>query len=458
MESGTQRLRRYLLPHDGAVGEILSRLADVRWHRRRRRAGTVVFLDTVDRRLGTAGWLFSRQGDTVVLESTQDERVVEGDVDHIVTELIGDRALFVLAAYRTRVTDFQADGLGTLYRALYRPGLFRAARLLSIDLIIEGRSTTLESIRALLPNARDPIDEALAIKPSLTGIPVNHRSVKAVPGSPFETSARRVLITLTDFMRVHEPGIIGDQGPDFLHDYRVALRKKRSFLSVAKKYLDVDSLTDHIGFLRDIGRRCAPLRDADVHLMQVGSLGGQLEERIRSERDQLLADFRAFLLSPEYDTRMANWIARIESGSLASTDLSSHDAAQAILTRCADRVVQRGTVLRPDDPATRYHRLRIDCKKLRYGMEIFADLFPTPTFNKTIHALKSLQDVLGAIQDLTVQRAWLEEQSQSSSNVRDAAGRLATDLARRELRERRRFARAFRRFAGLERTHGFLAG
>ena len=50
------------------------------------------------------------------------------------------------------------------------------------------------------------------------------------------------------------------------------------------------------------------------------------------------------------------------------------------------------------------HRLRIDCKKLRYLLEFFRSLYPAREAAPLIKSLKSLQSVLGEIHDLAVHR------------------------------------------------------
>ena len=55
-------------------------------------------------------------------------------------------------------------------------------------------------------------------------------------------------------------------------------------------------------------------------------------------------------------------------------------------------------------PAPQRHRLRIAVKKLRYGLEFFAGLYPTRRTRRLIDALRAFQDSLGALNDIAVAR------------------------------------------------------
>ena len=70
------------------------------------------------------------------------------------------------------------------------------------------------------------------------------------------------------------------------------------------------------------------------------------------------------------------------------------------------------------------HKLRIRIKKLRYGVEFFATLFPGAPARKNRKGmsdlLERLQDVLGKLNDIEVGRTLLDPPFQKS--VRKAAG------------------------------------
>ncbi|MCB0316155.1 MAG: CHAD domain-containing protein, partial [Calditrichaeota bacterium] len=65
--------------------------------------------------------------------------------------------------------------------------------------------------------------------------------------------------------------------------------------------------------------------------------------------------------------------------------------------------LKRGGKINQRSPDAKLHRLRIDCKKLRYLLEFFNSLFPGEKMSRLIKQLKKLQNHLGRFQDICVQ-------------------------------------------------------
>ena len=106
------------------------------------------------------------------------------------------------------------------------------------------------------------------------------------------------------------------------------------------------------------------------------------------------------------------------------------------------KVCKIGCHINADTPDEEVHRLRIQCKKLRYLMEFFSPLFPEKVIKKLVKALKRLQDNLGRFNDFSVQQrslqAFLQDYSQHhqhSLKVAESIGALITVLHQRQLME-----------------------
>ena len=116
------------------------------------------------------------------------------------------------------------------------------------------------------------------------------------------------------------------------------------------------------------------------------------------------------------------------------------------------RVIKKGRAITPSTPDAKLHRLRIDCKKLRYLLEFFRDLYEPTEIGKVIGALKGLQDNLGDFNDLTVQQGAMERFAEELKAAGAPAvallalGQLIANLAGRHDEERRRFDTQFERF------------
>jgi CHAD domain-containing protein len=110
-------------------------------------------------------------------------------------------------------------------------------------------------------------------------------------------------------------------------------------------------------------------------------------------------------------------------------------------------------------PDEKLHRLRIQCKKLRYLLEFFASLFPSDEITLLTKQLKQFQDNLGEFNDLSVQRNTLKEyldtivpESDRAILVAAAIGGLITNLNMRQQHVRAEFSDQFRLFGQKKNT------
>ncbi len=104
---------------------------------------------------------------------------------------------------------------------------------------------------------------------ALGGLPVPAR-VGTGPDARSDVACRRLLRQLDAALEMNAPGIEADLDPECLHDFRVAVRRTRSLLREMKGVFPA-SVTRRLGAdLGWLGRRTGPVRDLDVHLMELG--------------------------------------------------------------------------------------------------------------------------------------------------------------------------------------------
>jgi CHAD domain-containing protein len=105
-----------------------------------------------------------------------------------------------------------------------------------------------------------------------------------------------------------------------------------------------------------------------------------------------------------------------------------------------------------ETPADELHRLRRRCKQMRYLLDSYGSIFAPDPHRDVLRTLKSLQDCLGAIQDVDVQRGQLSAVATAltrrgtSAETVLAMGALGDRTARRETAARRVLARRLERF------------
>jgi CHAD domain-containing protein len=100
------------------------------------------------------------------------------------------------------------------------------------------------------------------------------------------------------------------------------------------------------------------------------------------------------------------------------------------------------------------HRLRIECKELRYLLEFFSRLFPQKIIRGLIGQLKKLQDILGEFNDFRVEEQHLQDiagelAEDDSRSIKTAAaiGSLIKALEREKQTAKKAFAKTFSDYA-----------
>ncbi len=243
-------------------------------------------------------------------------------------------------------------------------------------------------------------------------------SPEADAGAVFRSVARACLRHL----RLNETAFLeGPRNPSALHQMRVALRRLRSALSLFAPLFEDDPKAAALG--DEIKRVTEPFgtaRNLDVFLHDTlpvlaghnegdAALKG-IEEKALAAREQAYSAVQAILESPQWRGLLLDVAGWVEAGAWSGQDAARQDGrhfAAGILDGARRRLKKRGRGLRHLDAHTR-HRARISAKKLRYGAEFFADLFPKPKAQKRQKAfgdaLSDLQDHLGALNDIETAR------------------------------------------------------
>lgn len=298
--------------------------------------------------------------------------------------------------------------------------------------------------------------------------------VPLVAASPADEAVRTALRPLLETILVNRAGARENLDTEFLHDLRVAVRRTRSALGQLRGVFPAEDVEPFRKGLAWLGSLTGPTRDLDVYLLELPDyrrglprelrgglepLRAHLERRHRVEQRKLARG----LDSARFRRLVDGWAAYLESGPEADRRTGagqrpmSEIAARAI-GRAHGRVLGKGRQIEDDSPIEALHRLRIDCKKLRYLMELFRSLYPQSEIEALIGKLKRLQDNLGDLNDYGVQREMLtrfaremDEEGDAPPETLMAMGRLVARLEEGAERERSRFAERFAGF-GSEKT------
>jgi CHAD domain-containing protein len=275
-----------------------------------------------------------------------------------------------------------------------------------------------------------------------------------VKETPAREAVGRVVRTMLEIAVRNVPGILSDLDTEFLHDYRICLRKIRSVLSLVKDVYPSEGTRHMRKILGDLARQTNRLRDLDVYLLAQDEYIGLLPPELRPALEGMFEDF-----SSERDSEVQNTALKIRAHASRKLlrkieeyfseetshkpSLSADIPVEPLVFRCIYKRYRKIRVIAagigtetPDDVV---HQLRIECKKLRYLMEFFSELIPSEEGALMQKMLKRLQGRLGDFNDASVQQKSLLnywEHKKSGPDTAMAVGGLVSILYHRQQQTR----------------------
>jgi len=248
-------------------------------------------------------------------------------------------------------------------------------------------------------------------------------NIQLDPNMRSDQATKIILRFLLRVMRINEANIEKDLDTEFLHDFRVAIRRTRSALGQIKNVFPVETTDRFKNDFAFVGKLSNELRDLDVYLLNEDKYKAMLPPMLRNDIDPLFDHLRKKrskalqkvirgLKTKKYAKIIKDWEAflnKSQRDSLAASNakLPVIDLARNRIYKKYRNVVKVGSQILENTEDEMLHVLRIHCKKLRYLMEFFARLFPRKKINILIEQLKKLQDNLGDFNDLCVQEEYL---------------------------------------------------
>jgi CHAD domain-containing protein len=238
----------------------------------------------------------------------------------------------------------------------------------------------------------------------------------------------RMVGQLVEQARTQEEGLIADIDSEFLHQYRVQLRKARSLVSLFKKDLPSPAYHQLKSSLKELGQRTNLLRDLDVFLLDHDQYLTMLPESLHPGLEQACRHIHRLrkrtwqkvvtaLDSADYRDKMDEINQALSSPRLQTRGKKLKQRVDHHIVRQHRHICTSVSTLSTSSSDDAIHQLRIECKKLRYLLELFAELYPRKPLKVLTRELKALQETLGRFNDFTVQHQFLH---QLASEVRDS--------------------------------------
>lgn len=268
-------------------------------------------------------------------------------------------------------------------------------------------------------------------------------------------------------MLANEAGTRLGDDIEALHDMRVATRRLRAAMSAFAPFLAprIQPFRDQLGW---IAAALGEVRDLDVQIERMDEWRAgfpvpqaqaldAVEALLVARRQVARRHMLAVLDSRRYESVVQRFAATLRRGVVHSFQ-PGHQSILAVAPDLVERryrkVIKVGDAIRKSSPASDYHLLRKDAKKLRYALEFVGPIYGKQALDFS-ERVTALQDVLGLHQDADVAAQTLHDMA--VANVRKlgvpsllAMGAVADRYRRHAEELRGQFPSVYRPIAGDE--------
>ncbi len=233
-----------------------------------------------------------------------------------------------------------------------------------------------------------------------------------------DTAMKQLMRFLYHNIEVNYQGTLDDIDPEFLHDFRVAIRRTRSLLGRVRGVFPARTEAKFRDGFKWLGGITSGPRDLDVYMIEFAGYEQlvpakrradlvPLREHIAAERLRSQRALARALKSARYKRLIAAWTRFIEAPpskrpTAPRAMLPITEVASAEVWRVYRKVLKQGRAIDNTSPADDLHELRKTAKQLRYLIEAFRSLYSAEDIEHVAAILKKLQAVLGTFQDLNV--------------------------------------------------------
>ena len=236
---------------------------------------------------------------------------------------------------------------------------------------------------------------------------------RSVAGLPVHVGVRLIAMSCLDEADGARERVARDRDGEALHDFRVALRRLRSWVRTFRPYLDGAVAKADRRRLRDIARATSGARDAEVQLEWLRRLdaSGEADDAKRAVQHTLVGlrqpaereAIRAVHRFPDASERLRQhlpvYIGRVDRafpGRVETMVAAAAAHASALRSELRTQV----SAIRSSSDAREIHDARIAGKRLRYLLEAFRE--DSKEVGNAIRELRKMQDALGDHHDLDV--------------------------------------------------------
>ncbi|MBF0622239.1 MAG: CHAD domain-containing protein [Magnetococcales bacterium] len=215
-----------------------------------------------------------------------------------------------------------------------------------------------------------------------------------------------------------------------VHQARVAFRRMRSSLGIFRRAFP-RTVTDHYRVeMKWAASAMGQARDTDVFISETlanapkGAGKAELTALVEAHHKDAYKQVRAMFDSGRYKKFKSDFKAwsggkwgKVDPKAKKKMAMNVADYAKMELGRRYNKLeaLGKGHAKMSDDEL---HRLRIECKKMRYACEFFVPVLGKAAMRKFIANLKAVQGLLGSMQDASVMPVLLGEITAGNKNAK----------------------------------------
>ena len=257
-----------------------------------------------------------------------------------------------------------------------------------------------------------------------------------------------------DTMLSHDPGVRLGADSEDVHEMRVATRRMRSVLRVARPLLEPqweEPLRDKLGWL---GRRLGDARDLDV---QIAYFKGQSKgvkppdraaferfiDHLQQKRNRVQRQLVSHLRRPRYVELINRLVPAVREPAFVPSDVRLHDLAGKAFKKLRRAVKELGGGSASN---AKWHGVRIRAKRARYAAEL-SELCSGQAASRFIDQIKLIQDQLGDIQDAVMAEKHLRRFTSKKAARRSVflAGQMVERQRQRRLEAKMAFSSVWKK-------------
>lgn len=222
---------------------------------------------------------------------------------------------------------------------------------------------------------------------------------------------RKILAGQLAIVLDHQDGALHSDGPEDLHEVRMAVRRMRTCLRVMEPYIGEDIVNRLLPGMKKTGSTLGKVRDIDSFIIWLSKIRDYLHFKVRVAIDAIENKYiearnqkQQMVINELEGESYQDWMQALLE--YLHTEFDDESASKPLHVEAPNMLgfllsyVRATTKDASAASFKKLHKLRVRCKWLRYFCEFFNDAYGG-NLKPVIKEIKALQSELGIVQDHT---------------------------------------------------------